>query len=529
MKKEFLTLLVSLTFVSPVFSQIEGVTDAGKRTDIVQECKKLGGAINVNEVTETDDKTGQSKVCLKDVTCVEEDDTGYSRIMNRYKDKCVSQKAWDDILNKKKIEILFNTGGSSGGTVINGENCPTCKEGSVTIGPFQAGIGAGNMCTEVCTKYKYYQHEYFSKGKGGFLGIGSRKAKYNRYKKRCFKCLFGDAAAKCLLGKKSGKKCVGVFMNAGIYPGGAKGSVVVRGGSLDCTYNSTTCPSQQEYAEYLEEFLDTEECVDCRDKMSRKNKRRGRDRDGRGGGNAAGILSAILNPLAYFGSNYFTSKHMKDACVNSYTAYTGSVDNLNANIAAENYDPKRLDPTYAGPFHDRSTDELPLKDFITPRTAKCNGYSSGSFAGLAGPMGSAYGPAGATANGMYTNPLFPGSYYGANQGLHLYNPYAGLGNLGGSINFGIGNPYGNFGGGYGNYPGWGQNGYYPQNGNPWAAGANGHLPYGNYSVRSMMYPQNYQYQMGITQQAKYRDAMYYQNRFYGPYTQYSQPPFPPVQ
>ncbi len=540
--------LISL-IISDAYSQ-----QYGKRDAIIRQCEgQYGGEVKFGQqITKT--INGVKHVCYSDVKCVEESEGGYIRILQPLKDACVSKATLDKERENLNRRLFLGQPNCLTGVNGNGNGGLNCGNGNVDIGGglVVGGTSIPAQCSREYRKFLKARDKYFSKGKGGgfLIFVKSRQKRYQKWKKKLQKCLFSYGGASCLEASFVKKKasCFNGVAGISIGPGN---QVIFNGGtgSTDCSVGGR-CLSNAEIELLLADYYE-EDCDEC---DARKERRRNkRNRRGGGGGNAAGIISSILNPLAYFGSNYFGAKFSADAvsagaeaCATAYNSYTGSIDTINNNIATEN-------------ANVRSPGGLPLIGYTDPRTPRCNGHNLGAFAGIGG-----FGFGGNTfQNGLGYNPLFPQSYLGFNQGVSGFNPYGGLGGMVG-LNIGIGGqlPGGQFGFG----SPWQQGGFYRPGGAGWMAGANGHLPYGGafggigggnpwgaggafgaggfggfggggawgqpgwggngwgngawgagfgVSQRNFQNPQGALQQTQLQQQARMRDAQYYGNRAFG--------------
>ncbi len=405
-------ILISLGFSFQLFSQYQGT----RLESWMNECGSKGGQITYEE-----SKLENGMQCYKSVSCKGSGSDFNIDLLQKLNNYCISQA--DQL---KAIEQYKNNSKGGNPDVYSYKtDCPPQRDANGNLIPGNCGhhitdidgsYAISNRCSRKCKKY-------YKKGK---------------LTKRCSKCLFGKDASKCIR-KHGAQSCL--RGNFEIVPG-RPSRIVTSHGDINCAHGDSKC-FREEWARRRYDTEFDEDCPDC----GRRGGRRGRRGGGRRGMNFGETLVGLAATLGGPIFGYLTNKQYAKACPTAYGHYTNSVNELNKGIYAENLQ--------------RLTDGELARDFVTPKTPKCNGAGFGNYAGLGGGFGGGlYGP----------------GFYGGQLGLGGFNPYGGLGgmvHLGGNLGF-----PGGFNGNYG----W-QTGAPYQPGFPgWQAGVNGHLPYGGFGT-----------------------------------------------
>lgn len=500
---------------------------SGIRNDAFDNCERNGGSIVFDgEFSKT--INGEKHTCYKNAQCAEsKNDSGYIKVAENISNNCVSESQ----LNKYKQDLFLGK-----------EDCGKgCSGEKVDIGGgYVTSIHSGHICYKEYKNFIEARNKFFTKGKGGgFLFFKrSRQKNYRHKKKKLQECLFAYSGTSCVKTKSS--SC---FQNIPGISVEGDSEIVFHEGHTNCSVSGNCLPNSRT-DEILSDYYD-DECVDCNNRKKKREKER--SSSGFWNGGFAGLMTgAGIAANGLF--SYLGVKSGHDACKTSYASYADSINSLNTGIGTEN-------------ANVRSPGNLPLLDYRNPRTPNCNGYAMNSFAGMTGAFsGNTFG------YGAGFNPMFPQSYQGYGLGLNMYNPYGGMGQMYGGGNIGVQLPSVQIG-----MPSWQTGGYYPQGGAGWYAGANGHMPYGGQyggvgmgpnsyggpysgagafgqgaygygqggfgqgqfgagmSQRNMINPQAGFFQSQLQQNARMRDAGYYQQRAFGNGygSPYQQPGFPP--
>lgn len=461
---------LSFLFTQVSFSQSYKNT---KRGNIIKMCEeKYGGIVSYGKET-TKMIDGVEHTCLGKVKCQESDESGRIDIEDSFDNACIETREWNRKISEKKIQVIFDKDDTCKGDCGDGKHA--------TIGKHKVTSSQIPMrCMQEYRKFSRFNNKWDGR-KGWFFKHKQRR--YNRLERKLLTCLAGSKSGSCYKQKDCKVRFVNDDSN---YEGRHRhGGSTVHSHRDECYHraDSDGCISSEEEIAIRRDYEeDYEDCPDCK---SGKRKR-GRDRSSRGGNGAFwGFASNLVGAAAHFGSNYFGAKFQKDAitgvadaCATAYGSYSdawtaGAQADSNAFIASQDVINQTNNHVAThNAKYDQSLDWLTYKDagtydeYGTPRSPNCNGQFLGAFSGfggLSGVNGNFFGS-------PYVNQGFQGAWNGYNQGFNGFNPYGSLGiNLGGSIN----------GGGFNNYPGNYQGGYYnPNIQGAWGAYGNGQLPYG---------------------------------------------------